>query len=614
MEAKKIINRVVAIFLCSTLFFTGLVLFWQTDRGLGLADEGIYILASRYPEEIQQNVSAIYTYLGGTFELVNHSLAAFRSMWIIIMLLSSIVLWFGFYRILDRLQVAASGIGSAKVLSFGLVAAGTFFHYLWSYVTPSYYTVTAVGINLFTGLVLASLALAEDEGRLGRACMFSVFAGIVLGATLFFKFPTAITMGVMATTLLSLWRSMDLRIKGRIFIFGIIGFIAWFAIYDVFVQNLGQAWGMFQEGWTLYQTLGYHSPAAKLLAYPKESAILLYTGFFLFLPCYLLLAPAYLLQRRASSEIPPKNFEKGVTTLVLATVLMAVAISGMDGFSVAGAERFTTAPVAGRTLPYLAFAIAWILLLLAVWLVLFRCKTTTANKRKNVWLTILVLSAMPFAGSVGTSNPIYNVIVFYAAPWFCVIFMLLVLIHREEPKFVGPIVLPMSIFVIGAYASSQVVQGSIFQPAQLKPHNMLEQTVATQVGEPPVVLKLDPGTHELVAQLSEAAMSLGFVRGGDIIAFSELPSLVYALGGRSPGHPVFPCCLSAEKNDYSKMALTFAPRERLEKSLILLGETKLADVSEILNSIGLRFPENYHPPLIVTAPWGREYSFYKPIE
>lgn len=588
--------------------------FWQTDRGLGLADEGIYILASRYPEEIQQNVSTIYTYLGGIFELVNHSLAAFRSMWIVIMLLSSIVLWFGFYRILNQLQGAISGIGSAKVLSFALVAAGTLLHYLWSYVTPSYYTVTAVSVNLFTGLVLASLAFAEDVEKLGRACLFSVIAGIVLGVTLFFKFPTAFLMAVTAAMLLALWRGIGVRVKGRIFLSGVIGFIAWFAIYGLFVQNLGNAWRMFQEGWTLYQTLGFHSPSAKLLAYPKESAILLYTGFYLFSPSYLLLVPAYLLQRRSSSKSQPEKLAKGVASLVIAAILIAVVISGMDGFSVAASERFKTVPVAGRTLPYLAFAIAWILLLLAVWLVLFRRKTTPGARLQNIWLTILVLSAMPFAGSVGTSNPIYNVIVFYAAPWFCVIFMLLALIHREDPKVIGSIILPMSAFVVGAYACSQVVQGSVFQPAQLKRDNMLEQTVATQVGEPPVVLKLDPDTHELVAKLSEAAKSLGFVRGADIIAFNELPSLVYALGGRSPGHPVFPCCLSTGKNAYSKMALTFAPRERLEKSLVLVDETKLADISEILNSVGLRFPENYHPPLKVMTLWGREYSFYKPIE
>lgn len=613
METKKKINGVVAIFLCSTLFVTAFTLFWQTDRGLGLADEGIYILASRYPEEIQQNVSTIYTYLGGTFELVNYSLAAFRSVWIAIMLLSSIVLWFGFYRILNQLQDAASRIGSAKALSFSLVAAGTLLHYLWSYVTPSYYTVTAVSVNLFTGLVLVSLAFTEDMKN-GRACFFSVIAGIVLGATLFFKFPTAFLMVVMATMLLALWRGIGVPVKGRIFLSGVIGFIAWFAIYGIFVQNLGTAWRMFQEGWTLYQTLGFHSPSAKLLAYPKESAILLYTGFSLFLPSYLLLVPAYLLQRRASSKSQSEKLARGVASFVIAAILMAVVISGMDGFSVATAERFKTAPVAGRTLPYLAFAIAWILLLLAVWLVLFRRKMAPGTRLKNVWLTILVLSAMPFAGSVGTSNPIYNVIAFYAAPWFCVIFMLLALIHREDPKIIGSIVLPMSTLVIGAYACSQVVQGSIFQPAQLKGHNMLEQTVATQVGEPPIILKLDPDTHELVTKLSEAAKSLGFVRGADIIAFNELPSLVYALGGRSPGHPVFPCCLGAGKNAYSKMALTFAPRERLEKSLVLVDETKLADISEILNSVGLRFPENYHPPLRVMALWGREYTFYKPIE
>jgi len=609
----KNINGPAAILLCAILLLAVIVLFWQADRGLGLADEGIYILASRYPSEVQQNVSAIYTFVGGTFELVGYNLAALRSIWIVMMLLSAAILWFGFYKVLTQVYEQATRIRYIRLISLMFIAAGTLLHYQWSYLTPSYYTLTALSVNVFAGLVLTSLVFSADEWKLGRAYLSSAAAGVVLGETLFFKFPTAIIIAILAVFLLGLWRGPSRGVKGRLFISAAVGFGAWLALYHFLIQRLDQAWRMFQEGWVLYQTLGLHSPAEKVLAYPIEIGVLLYTGFFEFLPCYFLLAGAYLIRWCRPSTANPQAALLATKWLVIGALAIAFLISAVGGIWVASAERFNAAPVGGRTLPYLGFEIAWMLLLSAIWVVVYRRPQERAPRLGNLYLVILVLLAMPFAGAAGTSNPIYNVILFYAAPWFCAILMLLVGMHYANPKVVAPAVLPLAALVIGAYACSHVIQGSIYQPAQIKPRTMLEQTVATQVGDPPVVLKLDPATHELVTKLSAAAQSLGFVAGGDIIAFDEQPALVYALGGRSPGHPAFPCCRSEGRNSYSKMALTFAEPERLKKSFVLLSVEQSTQVAEILGSAGLRFPQNYYPPVTVVQA-GHEYSLYKPLD
>jgi hypothetical protein len=109
------------------------------------------------------------------------------------------------------------------------------------------------------------------------------------------------------------------------------------------------------------------------------------------------------------------------------------------------------------------------------------------------------------------------------------------------------------------------------------------------------------------------ATDAGFRPGDDIIAVSYMPGLVFALGGRSPGHPTF--LVWTEKFlRYSKQALQFSEVARCKKALLLVSKDATESwLKDLLNSGGLDFPAGYQRVGTVTG-WGNEFTLYRPVE
>jgi hypothetical protein len=281
MTTTKTSFHILSLSILGGMLLLGIsVVLWGANRGLGFGDEGIYLLASRYPDEIQQNVSAIFAFTGHLFSLANYNPVTFRILGVVAIILSALVFWFGFHKLLEKLHPETIGVKFFKYYSLVFVVTGSILHYQWSCLTPSYYTLTAL---------------------------------------------------------------------------------------------------------------------------------------------------------------------------------------------------------------------------------------------------------MPIAGSFGTSNPLFNVIQFYAVPWFAAIFLLLTLLTLRVK--VSPALLIIVVLGISGYVSNHAAQGSAFKPAPIKPRNLFDQSIPTAVGNPSYILNLDTDTHNVTSQLSIAAKADGFKPGDDIIGFNEIAGLVYAVAG-----------------------------------------------------------------------------------
>lgn len=597
MTYKRYLRGVFFLTLISLLFTSIAVVLWQSDKGLGFGDEGIYLLAARYPLEIQQNVSAIFKFTGIIFQIANYNPVLFRAFGLGIVLFSSLIFWIGFHSVAvnlyDEYNTRYGG-----VFSLLFIMIGSILHYQWSYLTPSYYTLTAVAVNVLSGLVLLNLA-CQRQIRRNLGILTGYFIGIVFGITLFFKFPTAIPLMFISIVLITL--SISSRTKKEYFFAPVtIGFIVWLIFYFAVVDSPARAWDLFQEGWNLYQSLGFHNPLDKLIDYPNNIFVLLYTALYPFWFCYFLIIVS-IISVKVNQSLSINIY------LIWAVITVAVVLTLKDGIYVDVPERLQTYPLEGRTRFYLSTQLAWILLLGAIY-ISARYKNALNNiKDRDLLLLLSFLLILPIVGSLGTSNPIYNVIQFYAAPWFAAIFLLVISIATCSRI---RLIIPVVTLTLGVHTTSNVIQGSLYQPAQIKPKSLFEQSIPTYVGNPPRLLKLDAETHNIVVTLSNAARAKGFKLGDDIIGFNEISGLVYALGGKSPGHPVFPCC-SLQRDLYSKIALTFADEARLRNAFILLDVPVQDSIVSILTTAGIEFPKNYE--LITQVQGiGREFALYRP--
>lgn len=583
---------------------------WGADRGLGIADEGVYLLAARYPMEIEQNVSAVFDYTGAIFKLVGYDPQIFRLAGLLAIMLSALMFWAGYQKLLLMMFPGARDAQYVRLNSLLFIQMGALLYFQWAFATPNYYTLTAIALNAFAGCVMWALALeTRVSGNTRTTFLFGV-AGLALGSGVFVRFTSALLVLGCLFALLWYWPGVGRMRRIRLLFTVGLGMVVWSVFHFIAVQGPVRQWEMFTHGWQLYQAIGTHSPGAKIFAYPRDLVALGFSALLTFWPCHLLVALALLVPRVARGRAGELPIWRAPTIAALALAIAAALSWGMGANVLA--SRLPASGSAGGVSVYLSFYGAWILLLLSVY-ALFAMQPSNVRPPCDPAAMqcrglVLFLLGLPIAGSVGTANPLYNVISFYAVSWFGLVFLLgVALIARYNAR---PALLLGVLAVMGGVTCSQVVQGSVQAPAQISTSLHL-QSVPTEVGFPAHWMKLDSQSSAVVKQLRAAAMQNGFKPGDDIVAVSYLPGLVYAIGGRSPGHPAFllgtPGYLA-----YSKMALGFADSARLHRAFVLLDmPAQHEELRQLLGSAGLTFPAGYALVGEVTA-GHKTYRLYKP--
>ena len=147
-----------------------------------------------------------------------------------------------------------------------------------------------------------------------------------------------------------------------------------------------------------------------------------------------------------------------------------------------------------------------------------------------------------------------------------------------------------AMFTVLALAGVQIVGGTATAPYGLN-ERLVRQTVATSLGSPPARVSLDPETHRLIVDLQQLASACGFHVGDDLLAFHNMPGLVYAIGGRSPGLPWFTDGLPGSRAG-NEMGLEAAGAVRTSRAFIL--QTPDADPwLRTLAPLGIDFPAHY---------------------
>lgn len=206
-----------------------------------------------------------------------------------------------------------------------------------------------------------------------------------------------------------------------------------------------------------------------------------------------------------------------------------------------------------------------------------------------ITLGAALLFVLPFVGAFGTGNAIFVNTIFQISPWFALLYLATDLIGASmSATWLSAVILECLIL----FASFQTVFGMLCAPYRVLP--IKEQQHATAIGDPKCILKLDEASHIFFNQLSECLKTHGFKRGDDILGFFDIPGIVYAVGGVSPGHQWF--YRNGFKDDtmreFNRVNLARVNRERVKRAFIF--ETgDLGPFESDLRSLGLRFPDAY---------------------
>lgn len=527
IEPSLLLVGILAGFLIAVIT----TILWGVDRTLGLGDEGIYLLAARYPEEIQQHVSSVYIYTGYIFKIVGYDPVAFRLLGVTLVCISAAILWLGYYNFICNSIATIKRFKYFAIYSLFFTLLGALLLYQWFYLTPNYNTLIAIAINISAGFVLWGFDLvSRHEGKFKSIYLIFIIAGVAVGLSLFTKFPAGFSIFTVYAFVFLIWPKLNLKERFYYFSAFLCGIFLWALFHYLFIQSPRIWWGMLNEGWSLYQAYGAYSPYSKLIAYVFEFIDYLKSSVYIYMPIYFGIFATWMIFYIYRFAGGMKNINHFLFLLIV--FLAASLLSIKSGVYIDERHRPN-----GEIPFYLLFHLGWIILLTV--LIAFSIWNKTNIKNANIIgyinnkidlkiiITVCLLIALPIAGSTGTANPIYNLPLCHAATWFAAILILLEYLTLDDSKSVWLRIICM--ISVGSFTTSQIIQGYIFNP-QTNGRNLHYQVNPTNIGYPSTVLKLDIGESNLIAELSLAAKSNGFKMGDDIIAFNFIPGVVYAMG------------------------------------------------------------------------------------
>lgn len=557
-------------------------LVWASDKGFDITDEGFYLLASQFPMDVSMWTGMFYLYTSGLYSIAGHSVIILRLFGIVLMIGSSAILFYGLYRLLRQIGFKLFDDLDVIITSWSLVSFGAMLYYVLLVLTPSYNLINSAALNAASGFLLLGLALSEtneDKHKLSIAAFLG--AGLCIGVSFFVKFTSGISLFILFSCVLAFWPCQRSLVRFKnIFMVG-FGSIVWILIHFWFIQSPVSWWHIFQGGVNFALLMGAGHGLTGLHRYYLECSVVAKNAFLTFWKFYIAIflgAGVLLLLRRIGKD-----------WFYAPSVLLLILFAAMGRKSyLLGFHRGGTPYAGGLSFYYLA----WLLLFLsAVIVTLFYQRMSDdrwwTETRGRFLLVGLLLLFLPVAGAIGTANPITVNIIFYVAPLFVLyLLLLLILSWSNDNKWI--LICGTSIIVTFTFA--QVIVGGSMFPYRLNT-DIMAQTIPTDIGMSPTQLKLDVSTSVFFGQMHKAAYDNGFKPGDDVLAFCNMPGVVFSLGGRSPSIPWFNSGYKGSRAA-NEMALSFVPKERIKDAFILQNVDGAGGFPD-LAKFGIDFPGNY---------------------
>jgi len=582
-------QRVVNVLLAVILVVGAGVFFWGADRGFDFSDEGVYLLDFQNPAASQTGFT-FYQYVGaGLYRIVAQTIPALRIAGFVLLAAATAFFW---WRLLVFLRQSGLSVWASRGEETGfflVVMVSVLPAFCWPPPTPSYNTFAGFGLLVAAGCFLSAMRVAG--GVLWQVGALVGF-GVAMVLLLLVKGSSAVGLGLFCVGLLVVWPLMGVRRKlgllgllaGLTFAAAAVALICIPALRGI-VDFLGYSLSSLAQGGGASGIIGRHASEAWDLIYRTQKSYLL--------PLIVSVLGVVLIQvvRRRFIVAWEPVLCGGVVALSIGCVFVA-GLSKNAFF--AGIEHRN-----GSMLAY--FALFLVLAILALGLPR-AAGGSSKRERFASWLIVLWLAALPFIGAAGTTHRIYVNALLHLAPLFASILILSGMIDRRLRWGLAG---PMAGGLIGVLALAQFFSGYVVQPYRL-PTSKGEQSVPVEIGKPESVLKLDPASASFVEEIRGLCESAGFRSGGDVLGLFDLPGVVFAVGGVSPGRPWYFSNYGEVGENDNIRAIEAAGAGRLRKSLIIQADND-PRVATYLARVGIQFPDEYRFIGEVWHPF-REYS------
>jgi len=579
----KVIRSLMSMVVLALPISIVLFLYWASDRGFDITDEGYYLLVSQFPAEVRVAPNGGFVFTTALFHLVGGNVVAFRRVGLVLTIACALILYAGIERFWRSAFAEKMTHWLQRSSEAGFVLLGTLLIYAWFLLTPSYNLVNLWACSAWAGFLLLGMAgLRSSPTRPWRAAWALAAAGWCITFSFFAKFPTGISLLVLSG--LALW-ILSPRGRHAKWVAGAlvgVGIALGLSTFFCFGLPPAEWWARSGRG-VRYLDILLQTPmsSTRLSQYFFETRDAVFRpalADFWVLDAILVVSAVALEVCRRWLKIAVGWADDWVLVIV---VVVAGWLSYRRGFWLG---------VDTRGLP--RFYVSWLILLLVAISIGTARRWLAAQRRGRtnlgpVLAMACLLFCLPFAAAFGTSNPLHVNIAMNLAGWFG----LTLLLFRGLAQMDGrAYAVAAGTLVLAVLASAQIVTGILRTPYRLNT-GILEQSEPTEIGVPPTRLKLDAETSQFFRELRALAAQNGFKPGDDVLAFFDMPGVVFALGGRSP---VIPWYTGGNKGSKlaDEWALGMLGRERLARAFVFQTASSTSWL-EGLRRQGIAFPANY---------------------
>ncbi|MDM8561944.1 hypothetical protein QUF54_01155 [Candidatus Marithioploca araucensis] len=548
----KITNALLLLVLTSVLG----ILLWGIDKGFDITDEGFAMLLYQYPQE--------YTFTGLTFHILGSKLFAwlepgiitYRFLRLIFSIFVPMVFSWGFWVWLRKNNFVQNDSPVNFITLSIFLILGCLAYYASSSYIASYNAINGHLILIATGMLLFILS---DEQIFPAKKLLLISVGIIIALQFFVKFSSAISFLIVFVPLLLVYFR-----RLMIIVYLVIGIMIGGLLYFLFFQDYSSWLSGSVESIKLASTTDTYNPIHLLSQYVSYFSRVSQHLILAFLPLFIgLFLSVRLLLAYQAHQLSKEHY---ILNILIGAAIFLYGFFIYQGYHLELFKGSRLHSIYWEKSAHIYFVVLFACLIVLLALLWNNIRGLFSIDKLNRLGVILLLIAIPFIGMVGTNNVSSTAFMPYLTAWFALIVIFVLYLNRCVKT---PLISSILIITIAFIVLSKTIDGVIYSHYRLADIR-INQTETVEGLKALEGIKVDSQTKQFFEKLNHIIKKkTDFKEGDPILAAYDMPGIVYALGGISPGRAWY----LVEKKSFQKSnceALSRSKLSNLDRTLLLV--------------------------------------------
>jgi hypothetical protein len=492
----------------------------SVNHGFDTSDEGFYLLSYRWWRTAFRTGSDVQIVYGPVFQLLGYNIALLRVFRLATVVGTTVTFGWAFMRWLRLQRPSAPSSRLWEVTGAAAIVAAGGMAYSWLPLSPGYNDVSMLGALLAAAVVLR-LATHVRTGAPTRFWLPGSLGPLALAMLLAKWSSSALTLAAVAVVAVIVVLPRGRREVLRVIAWAAGAGVATVALVQLLLVPLTTALPQMLAVNRIISA-GTNSPTSLLGMYYHTSVLLLRTGLSRYWPLLVVGALAVLLRDRRGRIVTGLL---GVTALVL-TVYRIYATGEFKG----GTVHLDVYPVA-LVVVLLAGLVIGVVALVDRAPAAGGTRSSLTRTTRRDWTVLALLAVLPLAQAAGTGNPVHYMAFNCFVAWLALMIAVATGIEGTPLPARG---IAAALVAIGAVLAAGIgTNGVLRHPYRTQPYSA---TTTVASGVPALSsVKLDPTTAAAHAALYAELRPYVQAPGRAVMAFDEMPGIVFLLDGRSVG-------------------------------------------------------------------------------